>query len=99
MKTMYPIVLLAAAVTLSGLGLPAHASRLDSGSESSARKSHVFKTYLKDDKIKLESKDGVVTLTGNAESYSHKDLAQDTVEALSRKLREVLDGPADKAKP
>lgn len=80
---MYPIALLAVAVTLMGLGLPAHASRLDSGIESSARKSHVFKTYLKDDKIKLKSKDGVVTLTGDVESYSHKALAQDTVEGLS----------------
>ena len=83
MKTMYSISLIAAAVTLIGLSMPVHASKLDNGIESSAKKSHVFKTYLKDDKIKLESKDGVVTLTGSVEAYSHKSLAQDTVEGLS----------------
>lgn len=83
MKTMYPRSLIAVAVTLLGLSMPVHASKLDSGIESAAKKSHVFKTYLKDDKIKLEAKDGVVTLTGSVEAYSHKSLAQDTVENIS----------------
>jgi osmotically-inducible protein OsmY len=42
----------------------------------------VFKTYLKDDSIKTESKDGVVTLTGTVAEASHKSLAQDTVTGL-----------------
>ena len=42
----------------------------------------MFKTYLKDDSIKTESKDGVVTLTGTVSESSHKSLAQDTVEDL-----------------
>ena len=55
---------------------------MDSRIESSATKSYVFKTYLKDDSIKTESKDGVVTLTGTVAEASHMSLAQDTVESL-----------------
>ena len=42
----------------------------------------MFKTYLKDDSIKTESKDGVVTLTGTVADASHKSLAEDTVASL-----------------
>ena len=58
------------------------ASDTDSRIESSAAKSYVFKTYLKDDSIKTESKDGVVTLTGTVADASHKSLAEDTVASL-----------------
>ncbi|MDP2971226.1 MAG: BON domain-containing protein [Deltaproteobacteria bacterium] len=37
----------------------------------------MFKTYLKGDDIKIESKDGVVTLTGSVSEESHKSLAQE----------------------
>ena len=50
--------------------------------ESSAAKSYTFKTTLKDDSIKTESKDGVVTLTGTVAEASHKSLAEDTVASL-----------------
>jgi osmotically-inducible protein OsmY len=42
----------------------------------------VFKTYLKDDAIKTESKNGAVILTGTVATASHKSLAADTVENL-----------------
>jgi osmotically-inducible protein OsmY len=42
----------------------------------------VFKTYLKDDSIKTESKDGIVTLTGTVADANHKSLAEDTVAGL-----------------
>ena len=58
------------------------ASETDDRIESSAGKSYVFKTYLKDDSVKTESKDGVVTLTGTVAEPFHKVLAQDTVEGL-----------------
>jgi len=54
----------------------------DSRIESSAKKSYVFKTYLKDDSIKTDSKDGIVTLTGTVSEESHKTLAGNTVESL-----------------
>jgi hyperosmotically inducible protein len=60
----------------------AFATEMDSRIEASAKKSYVYKTYLKDDAIKTESKDGVVTLTGSVAEESHKSLAQETVANL-----------------
>ena len=82
MKTMYSAVLLAAAFALLVISVPVYASKMDDRIESSARKSYVFKTYLKDDDIKIESKDGAVTLTGSVSEESHKSLAKDTVAGL-----------------
>jgi osmotically-inducible protein OsmY len=42
----------------------------------------VFKTYLQNDDIKIQSKDGAVTLTGTVSEESHKSLAQETVAGL-----------------
>ncbi|MFH1976085.1 MAG: BON domain-containing protein [Pseudomonadota bacterium] len=50
--------------------------------ESSAKQSYVFKTYLKGDDIKIQSKDGVVSLTGTVSEESHKSLARETVASL-----------------
>jgi osmotically-inducible protein OsmY len=82
MKSIYPLALLAATGALLVTSAPLRASDTDSRIESSAAKSYVFKTYLKDDSIKTESKNGVVTLTGTVADPSHKSLAQDTVEGL-----------------
>jgi osmotically-inducible protein OsmY len=43
----------------------------------------VFQNYLKGDDIKVQSVDGVVTLTGTVSEESHKSLAQETVAGLS----------------
>src|SRR5271170_5232325 len=64
------------------LSISVRASSTDDRIESSTYKSYVFKTYLKDDAIKTESKHGQVTLTGTVADESHKSLAQDTVESL-----------------
>jgi osmotically-inducible protein OsmY len=62
---------------------PVHASsKMDNRIEASAKKSYVFKTYLKGDDIKIQSRDGVVTLTGSVLEESHKSLAQETVAEL-----------------
>ena len=58
------------------------ASNMDDRIESSAKKSYVFKTYLKDDDIKIQSRDGAVILTGTVSEESHKSLARDTVADL-----------------
>jgi hyperosmotically inducible protein len=84
MKTMYRVVvMMVAVVALLALCAPVHASKMDSRIESSAKKSYVFKTYLKGDDIKIQSKDGAVTLTGSVSEESHKSLAQETVVGLS----------------
>jgi hyperosmotically inducible protein len=82
MKKMYRlVVMMVAAVALLALSMPVYASK-DSRIESSAKKSHVFMTYLKADDITIQSKDGAVTLTGTVSEESHKSLAQETVASL-----------------
>jgi osmotically-inducible protein OsmY len=71
-----------AVVALLIISVPVHASKMDSSIESSAKQSYVFKTYLKADDIKIQSMDGVVTLTGTVSEESHKSLAQETVAGL-----------------
>ena len=63
MKSIFPLTLAVAVSTLliSGSSLRADT---DDRIESSAANSYTFKTTLKNDSIKTESKDGVVTLTG-----------------------------------
>lgn len=78
-KAMYPVALMAAAVALFVISAPVRASETDDRIESSARKSYVFKTYLKDDAIMITSKDGAVTLTGTVNEETHKELAKETV--------------------
>jgi len=82
MKSMYSLCLLAAAVALLALGVPVQASKMDDRIESTAKKSYVFKTFLKEDDIKIESKDGAVTLTGIVSMEYHKSLAQETMAGL-----------------
>jgi hyperosmotically inducible protein len=82
MKAINSVYIKLAAVALLALSVPAFASEMDSRIESSAKESYVFKTYLKGDDIKIQSKDSAVTLTGTVSEESHKSLARDTVEGL-----------------
>ena len=82
MKAIHSAVLMAAAFALLTISVPVHGSNTDDGIESSARKTYVFKTYLKDDDIKIQSKDGAVTLTGTVAEEPNIMLAQVTVEGL-----------------
>jgi hyperosmotically inducible periplasmic protein len=68
--------------TLLVTAAPLRASETDDRIESSFKQSYVFKTYLKDDAISIESKDGIVTLSGSVTEGSHKSLAQETAAAL-----------------
>jgi hyperosmotically inducible protein len=82
LKTTHTLALLAAVSTMLMTSAPLRAADTDSRIESSAAKSYTFKTYLKDDSIKIASKDGVVTLTGTVAEASHKSLAENTVAGL-----------------
>jgi len=80
MKTLnHAVLMVAATVTLLYTTLPLYASEMDDRIESSARKSYVFKTYLSADDIKIQSKNGAVTLTGIVSEESHKTLANETM--------------------
>lgn len=76
------MALLAAAGIMLFSVSPLRAADMDDRIEASAKKSYVFKTYLKNDSIKTESKNGVVTLTGSVSESSHRTLAENTVESL-----------------
>ncbi len=75
------IIMTSTVLTLAG-GLPLLATGMDHRIASSARDSYNFKTYLKDDDIRVESAAGVVTLSGTVSQEYHKSLAQETVEGL-----------------
>lgn len=74
-------LMVSTALVMAG-GLPMQATDLDDRIEASAKSSYNFKTYLKDDNIKVESSHGVVTLTGTVAYDYHKSLAQETVSEL-----------------
>jgi len=82
MKSTCSIALLVATGALLMASASLRANDTDDRIESAAKKSHVFKTHLKDDSIKVDVKDGVVTLKGTVAASSHKTLAEDTVESL-----------------
>lgn len=82
MKTMFPLTLATVVSTMLISSTPVRAADTDSRIESSAAASYTFKTTLKDDSIKTDSKDGVVTLTGTVAKASDKSLAGDTVTSL-----------------
>lgn len=81
MKTISAISAIAAGAALLAFSVPAGASP-DSRIEEAARESYVFRTYLKEDEIKIESREGVVTLTGTVSENSRSALAGETIASL-----------------
>lgn len=75
-------LLMVSIVALVLVNAPALASETDTRIETSARQSYVFRTYLKDDAIEIEARDGVVILTGTVLVEPHKAMAQETVASL-----------------
>ena len=82
MKSAYPLTLAAIVSSLLITSSPLRAADTDDRIESAAAKSYTFKTYLKDDSIKVDSENGAVTLTGTVADDSHKSLAENTVSSL-----------------
>ena len=82
MKSMFSRILAIIAGVMLISSPTVRAGGTDDRIESAAAKSYVFKTYLKDDSINTESKDGVVTLSGTVSEESHKSLAENTVAGL-----------------
>jgi osmotically-inducible protein OsmY len=103
MKTVHAVSIIVAAVALLVLGGFARASQMDTEIEAKAKQSYVFKNYLKGDDVKVQSKDGVVTLTGTVSEESRKSLAGETVASLpnvkkvDNKLEVKGESPAEKS--
>ncbi len=82
-KFKYSFVLASVAVaTLLSMNTSVFASDMDNTIESSFKQSFVYKTYLKDEHIKISSKEGVVTLSGEVLDDMHKPMAGNTAEAI-----------------
>ncbi|MBU1194865.1 MAG: BON domain-containing protein [Proteobacteria bacterium] len=100
-KSMYCSIVLAIVAAMIFISTPVFAFSMDDRIESSAKKTHVFKTYLKDDNIKMKSKNGIVTLTGTVQDASHRSLAGETVAGLpgvkrvNNKLEEKKENRSD----
>jgi hyperosmotically inducible periplasmic protein len=80
--TGYRSVLIATVASLFLINIPLFASEMDDRIELSAKQSYVFKTFLEGDDITIQSKDGIVTLTGTVSKESSKSLAWETVANL-----------------
>jgi osmotically-inducible protein OsmY len=70
MKARYVAALTIVAFVLLSTANPLQASETDRRIESSASKSYVFRTHLKDDDVKVHSSNGV----GKAKNAAEKDL-------------------------
>lgn len=81
-KVIHAIPVVIAALTLLTYSLPVQAASTDSGIESAAQKTHMFSSYLKDDDIRVQAKNGKVTLTGSVATEAHKSVAGETVSNL-----------------
>lgn len=83
MKVLQSVTIMMAVTAMLAFSAPLYAAtNMDSRIESSAKQSYVFKTYLQDDDIKIQSRDGAVTLTGVVSENFHKSLALETVTGL-----------------
>lgn len=90
--------LIATVAALLIFSVPLHASKADSRIESTARRSYIFQTFLQGDHIKIESRDGDVTLTGTVADNFNKSLAGETLAGMSGVKRvdnrlEIKDAP------
>ncbi|MBA4388903.1 MAG: transport-associated protein [Verrucomicrobia bacterium] len=85
-KAIYQMAFVVAATAVVATlitGTSLRASETDDKIVSSFKDTYVYRTYLKEESIKAEAKDGVVTLTGTVASETHKLLAHDTAAGLS----------------
>jgi osmotically-inducible protein OsmY len=82
LKVIYRLAFAAVAAAVFVTSAPLRASETDDQIEASFKKTYVYTTYLKDDSIKAEAKNGLVTLTGAVSEESHKTLAQETAASL-----------------
>lgn len=82
MKRTYGLSIIMTAAMLI-FSVPSYASKADNLIISNARQSYVFKAFLHGDDIKIESRDGDVTLTGIVADNFNKSLAEETLAGIS----------------
>lgn len=83
-NVLYCLVFAAVATAVFVTGAPVYAASVsDEKIESSFKNTYVYKKYLKDDAVKIEAKNGDVTLTGTVDGEPHKVLAQETAASIT----------------
>ncbi|CAK8713831.1 MAG: Osmotically-inducible protein OsmY, contains BON domain [Candidatus Electronema aureum] len=82
MKKMYLLTVATAAVVLVANGIPVVAAEMDDRIESSFKESFIYKKYLKDENIKISSREGAIILSGSVSDESDKLIAYNIAEAL-----------------
>ena len=84
MKRKYGLfIIMTVAAAMLIFSVPSYASKADSRIVSTARQTYIFKTLLRGDDIKIESRDGDVTLTGIVADNFNKMLAAETLAGIS----------------
>ena len=63
------------------------AADADDRIEEAFRSSHVHRTHLKDDSVRIAAEDGIVTLTGTVADQANRDLAAETAANLPGVVR------------
>lgn len=86
-KATYSLVCVALTAAMFVPCAPLLASEADEQIVTAFRQTYAYKTYLKDDAIRTDVKDGFVVLIGTVPEESHKTLAQATVANLSGVVR------------
>lgn len=81
-ENIYSILIVTVVSMMLIAGVTVNASDKDQRIVSSVKQSYVFKTVLKDDDVKIQSKNGQVTLTGMVSQESDKTLAGETAGGL-----------------
>jgi len=81
-KTSQRVAQVLTLVSLCFISTNLLASEMDDRIEASAKQSYVFKIYLTNDDVHIQSHEGVVTLTGTVSEDSHKLLAGETLANL-----------------
>lgn len=100
MKNSLTVCLLLAASAIVMFCTTPQAIAAPDRTELSAKKTYVFRNYLKDDAITITTaKDSVVTLTGTVAEWSHQSLAEETVSNLPGVKRVVNNLEAKNGRP
>lgn len=81
-RTRCRVTAFAVVMFIAMMSTSVSAADMDERIVASARQSYVFHTYLKDDDINLQSKDGNVQMTGTVSEEAHKALANEMVSSL-----------------
>ncbi|HZN55634.1 MAG TPA: BON domain-containing protein [Candidatus Polarisedimenticolaceae bacterium] len=82
MRPDYSKIWLVVAGTVAGMTLALHAADPDGRIETSAKSTYLYRTFLANNGVEVESSKGIVTLRGSVADRSLKEAAEDTVAAL-----------------